>query len=79
MKEEAKVKVKAAPRKPSQSEVEEHMASGHVNYRSWCPHCVRGQAVNDPHKSAKEESEHPIISMDYTYFGESSEERKGGR
>ena len=60
--------VKAAPRTPSQREVDEHNAEGHVNFRSWCDHCVRGQAVNEPHKKIKDEAEVPVISLDYTYF-----------
>lgn len=58
-------------------EWEEHMASGHVIYRNGCKHCVHGQAVSDPHRKSREEGDHPIISLDYTFFGETSKDRKG--
>ena len=74
--ESKKVKIKRAPRVPSAAEVEAHMASGHVNYRDWCKHCVHGQAVSDRHSQSKEEGEFATISIDYTFFGESSKERK---
>ena len=30
------------PKLPSEMEVKEHYCSGHMPYRSWCHHCVRG-------------------------------------
>ena len=76
--EAREVKVKKAPSKPSQQEVEAHMATGHVIFRSWCDHCVRGQAVEERHPGGKrEESEVPIIAVDYSYFG--SLTKKGGK
>ena len=34
--------VPLAPVRPSTKEVEEHMVT-HMPFRSWCPHCVRGE------------------------------------
>ena len=31
------------PKLPSETEVREHHCSGHMPYRSWCHHCVRGR------------------------------------
>ena len=39
---------KRAVNKPSAEEVRRHMIS-HVPYRSWCEHCVRGKAKDNPH------------------------------
>jgi glutaredoxin len=69
-------KVKVSSDMPSKEDVDSHMVT-HIPYRSWCDHCVRGRAVNDHHpKKKSEESSVPVISIDYAYFGETSEERK---
>ena len=47
-----------APKKPSQAEVDTHMAT-HLPFRSWCPHCVRGKAKGKPHARNKAEKEIP--------------------
>ena len=68
--------VKKMEQRPSQEEVDQHMLT-HIPYRSWCDHCGRGRAVNDHHKkSSGQESSIPVISIDYAYFGETSEERQ---
>jgi hypothetical protein len=70
-------RVKASVDMPSKEDVDSHMVT-HIPYRSWCDHCVRGRAVNDHHQKGKsEESSVPVISIDYAYFGETSDERKG--
>ena len=69
-------RVKDSVDMPSKDEVEKHMVT-HIPFRSWCDHCVRGRAVNDHHQKGKsEESSVPVISLDYAYVGETSEERK---
>ena len=69
-------RVKTSVDMPSKEDVDSHMVT-HIPYRSWCDHCVRGRAVNDHHQRGKsEESSVPVISIDYAYFGETSEERK---
>ena len=30
------------PRLPSEQDVKDHYTNGHLPYRSWCHHCVRG-------------------------------------
>ena len=65
--EEARVPtILREPIKPSKKEVAEHMMS-HMPYRSWCPYCVKGRGLNDPHKKQKsdERSAIPVISADY--------------
>ena len=37
------------PKLPSKEEVKEHYASGHMPYRSWCHHCVRGRGRERDH------------------------------
>jgi hypothetical protein len=31
------------PKLPKEDEVKEHFLSGHMPFRSWCPHCVKGK------------------------------------
>ena len=57
------------PEAPSQKEWEDHMAL-HVPFRAWCPHCVTGQAVDEPHKRGHGEEEEaiPVVSIDYMWM-----------
>ena len=65
-------KSKPNPTRPTEEEVERHNKT-HIPYRSWCPHCVRGRAVNDPHrKLATRRGKVSVISMDYMYMFESA-------
>ena len=48
------VKLKA-PEEPTPAEIEEHEATGHVQYRTWCRHCVAGRAIGQPHCTQSEE------------------------
>ena len=61
---------------PSKLDVDEHYASNHVPYRSWCKHCVMGRCVNTGHRkqNLKEEDALVTISMDYGYMTEVKEE-----
>ena len=56
------------PKMPSQQEKEEHEATGHACYRSWCEHCVAGRARGQYHRSSGEEGETPEIAFDYGYM-----------
>ena len=57
---------------PTAQELDEHLASGHAVHRSWCGHCMRARATFARHQPVPrdEESEDPIISMDYFFYGE---------
>jgi hypothetical protein len=62
---------------PSKEEVEEHLRSGHVPYRSWCKHCIYGRGEDKAHhRGIGEEGGIPVISMDYCYLYENMAERK---
>ena len=76
--EEAKIaKGKKKEYRPSDKDVEDHMRSGHVPFRSWCRHCIMGRGVDDAHRRVKEdERDIPVISMDYMWLHESAAERK---
>ena len=56
--------------RPTQAEVDHHNVC-HIPFRDWCPECVAGKAVNDPHyRSVTEEDLNgpPRVAMDYAYM-----------
>ena len=62
----------AEPYVPTQQERGEHEKS-HLPWRSWCPSCVGGGAVSEPHHPAPEDpenSELPHVLMDYFFMGQ---------
>ena len=54
--------------KPTQAEQDEHYATGHAAYRSWCEHCVKGRGRASPH-AVVSEGELPEVGVDYAYLG----------
>ena len=59
------------PYMPTTAQVEEHEMLGHVQYRSWCRHCVAVRAIGQMHKKIEiehEESEEPEVACDYAYI-----------
>jgi len=60
-----------APNAPTKEEIEEHEASGHSNYRSWCQACIVGRGRSDAHKH-DEFDEHalPTVAIDYGYLAD---------
>ena len=44
-----------SPSDPTAAEVEEHEATGHVQYRTWCKHCVAGRGIGQQHRTREEE------------------------
>jgi hypothetical protein len=65
------------PKLPSEHEVQEHNLSGHMPFRSWCPHCVRGRGKEMDHKKQGDEDEVgiPEYHLDYCFPGDSEGER----
>ena len=67
--EAAKPRIIKDPGEPSAAEREEHDVMGHVPYRSWCAHCVRGGAVDQAHRTREaKSSDVPIVGMDYAFM-----------
>ena len=64
------VRVKKNPALPSEKDVEEHYASNHVPFRSWCKACVMGKGVNSAHFKTNREEEQSVttVSMDYAFM-----------
>ena len=57
-----------APAMPSKEEKERHDLT-HINYRSWCPHCVFGRRNNSPHRTASAGKRNlPLFCADYCFI-----------
>ena len=54
-------------------EIEEHEASGHVTYRTWCGHCVRAARIPEEEKAQRS---FPVIGIDNFWNGKSDKERE---
>ena len=63
--------VMPSPEQPTEAEIREHEVT-HLPPRSWCPHCVRGRAVNAPHHArsgeARETHRLPTLSVDFFFM-----------
>ena len=60
--------VPPVPAKPTQAEQDEHGATGHAAYRSWCEHRVHGRERASPHAFVSER-ELPEVGVDNAYVG----------
>ena len=64
------------PKLPSESEVKEHYLSGHMPYRNWCHHCVRGRGREREHRKRDgHEQGLPEYHMDYCFPGDECDQR----
>ena len=71
-------RVLRAPEEPSAEERERHFLSGHVVYRSWCRHCVRGRGRAWMHRSGPDRDHTmPTISFDYGYLSRPCTQEQG--
>ncbi len=53
------------PGQPNDEEMKEHDVT-HQPYRSWCPHCVKGQLKANAHRGHdRGKNKVPTFSMDY--------------
>ena len=68
--EEARPRMPALAKAPSLQEQEEHAATGHACYRSWCIHCVYGKGQGGPQiRTGPEAVEIPEVGVDFCYLG----------
>ena len=67
--EAVKPKMIAIPYQATVAQIEEHELLGHVQYRSWCRHCVAARGVGQQRKKVERiEREEPEIASDYAYM-----------
>ena len=61
------------PYTPTKADIEEHFPV-HLNYRSWCPHCVSGRGLSTQHRSVAGPVEDVTWHMDYCFSGDKAED-----
>ncbi len=62
-----RLRIPRDPGLPTDYEIAEHNVS-HVDYKSWCKHCVRGRGREILHRRLKErERMRPMVSWDYCF------------
>ena len=64
------------PGEPTPCQVEEHRASGHVPFRSWCRHCVEGRATGEQHRKRTGSRSISVFSFDYLFLDAAGKEIK---
>ena len=67
--ERRRARVIPKPVAPTRAQREAHEVT-HVEFMPWCEHCVRGKALNDPHRKLKQHNNEeitPMISMDLAF------------
>ena len=67
-------RVKRRPVTPTKQDIEDHFPL-HLEYRSWCAHCVAGKAISDRHIVDKEQSDSMGVTWhsDYAFMGSEAE------
>ena len=72
--EEYPEQVRPGPYTPTKAEREQHCATGHAIFRSWCTPCVMGRGRADPHVTVDHGEEHiPVLSWDYGFLNSKSD------
>ncbi len=56
------------PGEPTDCQREEHRASGHIPYRSWCPDCVGARGTGEQHRTRTGERRVCVFSFDYLFL-----------
>ena len=51
-------------------ETDEHRASGHVQYRSWCESCVMARGLMDQHHKPRHKPAVCVFIFDYLFLDE---------
>ena len=58
------------PRELTQSQAEDHRASGHIPLRSWCSECFRARGTGEKHSRRKDRRDICVFSFDYLHLDE---------
>ena len=68
--ETAEARFLPGPQEPTQSQAEDHRASGHIPFRSWCSHCVRARGTGEQDSRRNDKRKICVFSFDYLHFDE---------
>ncbi len=63
------LKMSPDPGQPTEKQLEEHRARGHVPYRTWCKWCNMGRGRGHQHRAGTA-STIPLIGLDYFFITE---------
>ena len=66
-----------APSAPTAADREEHTASGHAVFRTWCRECCFGRGRRHQHRAGGIETAIPAIAIDYGYLNERDDQLPG--
>eukprot|EP00971_Amphidinium_carterae_P035026 689667-Amphidinium_carterae.4 len=75
--EEETIAAKLARRvaQPTETEVAEHIATGHSSFRSWCRACVESRGIGQQHRARDHTEESmSVVSFDYGFLGAEGDE-----
>ena len=62
-------------KEPTQEDIDEHNLD-HAQFRSWCPHCIKGRAKSYPHLTKKnKDRDNPIINIDYAFMNDDRDKK----
>ena len=64
-------RVLPTPGDPTDAQREEHRASGHIPYRTWCEECVASRATGELHRRRTGERTTCVFAFDYLYLSKS--------
>ena len=56
------------PAQPTQSQIEDHRAFGHIPYRTWCSECVRARGTGEKHSKRRDGRRMCVFSFDYLHL-----------
>ena len=74
--ETRKPQIARRPNAPTKAEIEEHLPL-HLEYRSWCPHCVAGKGISNQHRQNLDGHSGELgstVSLDYCFMTANEEE-----
>ncbi len=62
------IKIGHDPKLPTCAEIEDHRTAGHMDFRSWCIHCVRTRGLGAPHRAPDGVRQIAVLSLDYFFL-----------
>ncbi len=62
------IKIGHDPKLPTGAEIEDHRTAGHMDFRSWCIHCVKTRGFGAPHRSPEGAGMIAVLSIDYFFL-----------
>ena len=68
--EVAAARILRGPKDPTEAERDQHEATEHAVFRSWCRHCLASKGLGQQHRNVIEVGEVPELCMDYCYLGD---------